>query len=160
MKIAIWNGILRAPWGSEQPVIQRQLTSEALNSAQMLEVCVLRHGVGVGGTFQRGKLFLPPTQGRTRCTLMLPKHRCHSLLSSPPPSLLGFLPQTQNGLASQVQIPPACPAPQISDPAHFQGVPLCSCPSSLHALISPQKLREVSDSSKVPTQQINGRAQI
>lgn len=35
----------RSP-SSQEPVIQRQLTSEALNSAQMLEVCVLRLGGG------------------------------------------------------------------------------------------------------------------
>lgn len=42
---------------SEQPMIQRQLTSEALNSAQMLEVCVLWHGGG-GGAHSKGETLL------------------------------------------------------------------------------------------------------
>lgn len=53
--------ILRAPPNprpcSEQPMIQRQLTSEALNSAQMLEVCVLWHGGG-GGAHSKGETLL------------------------------------------------------------------------------------------------------
>lgn len=48
----------------EQPVTQRQLTSDALNSAQMLEVCVLRHAGG-GGAHSKGESSscLLPTEG-------------------------------------------------------------------------------------------------
>lgn len=75
VKITIWDGILHAPRGSKQPMIQRQLTSEALNSAQMLEVCVLWRGGG-GGAHSKGEssFFLLP-MGGTRCTLKLPKYR-------------------------------------------------------------------------------------
>ena len=135
-------------------MIQRQLTSEALNSAQMLEVCVLRHG--------RGEAHIP--KGKALSSVYPWEDQMHPEVAQAQmpllPSLLAFLPPIWDGLASWVQIPPACPTTLISDPAHFQGVPLYSCPSPLHALISLQRLREVSDSFKVTTQQINGRAKI
>lgn len=75
MKITVQDKLLRASQARlRAAVIQRQLMSEALNSAQMLEVCVLRHGGG-GRPHSKGEssFFLLPTGGE-RCSLRLPEH--------------------------------------------------------------------------------------
>ena len=46
--------VIRVLFRLQEPVIQRQLMSDALNSAQMLKVCVLRHGGG-GGAHSKGE---------------------------------------------------------------------------------------------------------
>lgn len=72
MKITVQDVLLRAsPARLRAAVIQRQLMSEALNSAQMLEVCVLRPGGG-GGLHSKGEssFFLQPT-GEESCALRL-----------------------------------------------------------------------------------------
>lgn len=88
--------ILRAPPNprpcSEQPMIQRQLTSEALNSAQMLEVCVLWHGGG-GGHIPKEKLcFLPFTHGRNKMHPEVAQAQMSTSLLSCPPFLHPQLP--------------------------------------------------------------------